>query len=331
MVESQKTLVATREEVQALMKSNFKQSNPVLAFYSSHLDRIITDEDLMVIPIFDRQFHRAHAVFETVAIINNRLILLDEHLARMESGCKLVHIDLPMPLAAIREKVIDLAAFCLSFYKLENKNFSMRFWLSSGGEAFGIFPPGNSRFYAIALQFDRPSNAILYKDYTIENVDPKLGVLAVAKTTNYVVNTIVAIESKKKGGFIGIMTTKEGIILEGSIMNVGFIWKNGDFVTPCFERVLKGTTLAKSMNYMEQELVPKGIVKNVVQKDFTAKDVHENAVEMMFFGGNMVLPGGSLNDVEISKEIGPITKILQENVILKMAWSTGVPVPMDRY
>lgn len=330
MNQSPKTIIATREEVRSLMKSKFKLNNPVLAFYTSHLDRLIKDEDLMVIPMYDRQIHRAHAIFDTVDIINNRLILLDEHLNRMANSCKLVNIDLPMPLSVIREKIIDLAAFCVSFYNLENKNFNIRYWVSSGGENFGILPSGSSKFYAVAFGSDNASDSTLLKEFTIDQIEPKTGVLALAKTTNYLVNSLIAMEAKKKGGFLGVMVTKEGIVLEGPIANVGFIWKNGDFVTSSFDRVLKGTTLIEAMNYIREELIPKGIVKNIVQKDFTVKDVYENAVEMMILGGNKILPVGSLNNVEISKEVGRITKILQENVI-KRAWNRADEVPLNRY
>lgn len=325
-----KTIAATKEEIRALMKSSFKTSKQVYGFYNSHFDRIIKDEDLMVVPIYDRQVHRAHSIFDTVDVIKNRLILLDEHLARMAKSCEIVHIDLPMPLSVIREKIIDLASFCISHHGLENKNFYIRYWVSSGGDNFGILPSGNSRFYAVAFDSEKPSENKLYKEYTINTVEAKTGILAEAKTTNYLTNALVAMESKKKGGMLGIMLSKEGYILEPPISNVAFIWKNGDFVTPPFDGVLRGTTLIECMNYVREELVSKGIVRSVVQKQITAKDVFENAVEMIFIGGNYILPIGSLDDREISKEIGKVTKIIQENY-MKRVLARAVEVPLNRY
>jgi len=241
-----------------------------------------------------------------------------------------VGIPLPLPLATIKEKIIDLASFCISHHNLENQSFSMRYWVSSGGENFGILPSGKPILYVVAFPYPKESQDVLVKEYSIRNVDPKIGVLATSKTTNYLVNSLVTIEAKKKGGYLGIMTTKEGIILESSIMNVGFIWKNGDFVTATFDRVLKGTTLIECMNFMKEKLVPNGTIKKIVQRDFTVDEVYENAVEMILFGGNFIIPVGSFDDRIISKEIGPITKILQDNYFQRVL-AKAETVPLNRY
>ena len=325
-----KTTVASKEEARALMKEHFKTNWKTLGFYTSQFDRIIKDEDLMVVPLYNRQIHRAHSIFDTVDVENNKLLLLDEHLARLESSCKLVQIPLPLPLQTIREKIVDLASFCITTYNLENKPFFIRYWVSSGGENFGILPSGKPILYVVAFENATESQRVLLKEYSVQSVDPKIGVLATSKTTNYLVNALVAMEARKKGGYLGIMTTKEGIVLEGPVMNVGFIWRNGDFVTATFERTLKGTTLIECMNFMKEKLVPNGKIRRVVQRDFTLQEVYENAVEMILFGGNYILPVGTFDDRIISKEIGPITKILQENY-LERVLARAETIPLKKY
>ena len=311
------TTVATKEEVHALMKTNFKTKNTVYAFYTSHLDRIIIDQDQMVVPIYDRQVHRAHSIFDTVDVVKNHLLLLDEHVARMAASCKLVSIPLPMPLEVMREKIKDLASFCVNHYNLEKTDFYIRYWVSSGGENFGILPSGRSIFYIVAFYEEKTDQSKMLKECSVQSLDPKVGVLASAKTTNYLVNALYTIEAKKKGGYLGIMTTKDGIVLEAPVMNVAFVWKNGDFVTSSFDRVLKGTTLIECMNLINEVLVKNGIVKKVVQRDFTLQEVYDNAVEMMLIGGNKILPIGSFDDRIISEIIGTVTIFLQEKFFLQ--------------
>ena len=325
-----KTTIASKEEVRALMKEHFKTNWKTLGFYTSQFDRIIKDEDLMVVPIYNRQVHRAHSIFDTVDVEENKLILLDEHLARLEVSCKLVEIPLPLPLQTIKEKIIDLASFCITTYNLENKPFSMRYWVSSGGENFGILPSGKPVLYVVAFISPQENVNVLRKEYSIQSIDPKIGVLASSKTTNYLVNALFAMEASRKGGFLGVMATKEGIVLEGPVMNVGFIWRNGDFVTSTFERTLKGTTLIECMNFIKEQLVPSGKVRRIVQRDFTLQEVYENAVEMMEIGGNFIMPIGTFDDRVISTEVGPITKILQEN-FLKRVLSRAEPIPLTKY
>lgn len=325
-----KTTIASKEEVRALMKEHFKTNWRTLGFYTSQFDRIIKDEDLMVVPIYNRQVHRAHSVFDTVDVEGNKLILLDEHLARLEVSCKLVGIPLPLPMQTIREKIIDLASFCVTTYNLENKPFNMRYWVSSGGENFGILPSGKPVFYVAAFVCPEENTKVLKKEYSIQTIEPKIGVLASSKTTNYLVNALFAMEANKKGGYYGVMTTKDGLVLEGPIMNVAFIWRNGDFVTPSFDRTLRGTTLIECMNFIREKLVPSGRVRRIVQRDVTLQEIYENAVEMMEIGGNIILPIGTFDDRVISTEVGPITKILQENY-LKRVLERAEPIPLNKY
>lgn len=325
-----KTTIASKEEVRALMKEHFKTNWKTLGFYTSQFDRIIKDEDLMVVPIYNRQVHRAHSIFDTVDVEENKLILLDEHLARLEVSCKLVEIPLPLPLQTIREKIIDLASFCITTYNLENKPFSMRYWVSSGGENFGILPSGKPVLYVVAFISPNEDLKVLKKEHSIQSIDPKIGVLASSKTTNYLVNALFAMEARRRGGYLGVMATKEGIVLEGPVMNVGFIWRNGDFVTATFDRTLKGTTLIECMNFIKEKLIPSGKVRRIVQRDFTLQEVYENAVEMMEIGGNFIIPIGTFDDRVISTEVGPITKILQEN-FLKRVLTRAEPIPLNKY
>lgn len=49
------TIVGSDEEIRFLMRSKFKADYKIYAFYSSIIDRIITKQEDMVIPVYDRQ------------------------------------------------------------------------------------------------------------------------------------------------------------------------------------------------------------------------------------------------------------------------------------
>lgn len=327
----QKTIISSKEECRALMKSHFKAETAMYGFYTSVFDRIIKDEEHMVIPIFDRQFHRAHSIFDTLNIVDGHMLLFEEHLSRLEISCKLAQIPLPMPLEKIKEKITDLASFCISNYGLLNKSFHLRYWVSSGGNNFNILPPKNkkSNLYVIAFEAKK-SPFHLIKEYSIDNIMAKRGILANSKTTNYLINSLYAIESNKKGGIMGIMLDQEGYILEGPVANVAFVFKNNDFVIPPLEKTLKGTTLMECIKFIETNLIKNGKINSVIQRNLKPSEVYENAKEMMFIGGDFIIPIGTLDDRVISKEIGPIGTILND-YLKKDLVEKSEKVPLDRY
>jgi branched-subunit amino acid aminotransferase/4-amino-4-deoxychorismate lyase len=50
-------------------------------------------------------------------------------------------------------------------------------------------------------------------------------------------------------------------LLEGSISNIAFVTKGGDFIYPSPEKTIKGTTLKYAISLIEQELVPTKVKK----------------------------------------------------------------------
>ena len=67
------------------------------------------------IEIFDRSLHYGDGLFETIAIQNRKILCIDEHLDRLEKGCK--KIKIPVPNKSIIKNVvsslIDSEAFIL--------------------------------------------------------------------------------------------------------------------------------------------------------------------------------------------------------------------------
>ena len=57
------TIVGSDEEIRSLMQSKFKADSKIYAFYSSIIDRIITQPENMVIPVYDRQVFKRKLFF----------------------------------------------------------------------------------------------------------------------------------------------------------------------------------------------------------------------------------------------------------------------------
>lgn len=67
----------------------------IYAFYNSKMNRIITDEHLMLIPIDERMATRAHAVFDVIYVKKLNIINLDAHINRLLKASESVAIKTP--------------------------------------------------------------------------------------------------------------------------------------------------------------------------------------------------------------------------------------------
>lgn len=258
------------------------------------------------------------------------MLLLEPHLARLEISCSLTQIPLPFPIQVIRQKIIDVAAFCCATF---TNNFDIRYWVSAGGNNFGILPDlknNKSTFFIAAFETSIKKSINLIDEVSIDNIAAKTGILATAKTTNYLINSLYAIEAVKRGGNLGVMIDRDGNILEGPIANIAFVFKNGDFVIPKLTKTLRGTTLIECLQFIEKKLIREGKIKRILEKDLKPEDVYENATEMMRIGGNKVSSIRRFDGRLISEEAGPITKELFHHLTVDLV-EASEKVPLNLY
>jgi branched-subunit amino acid aminotransferase/4-amino-4-deoxychorismate lyase len=112
-----------------------------------------------------------------------------------------------------------------------------------------------------------------------------------------------------------------GVLLEAATANIGFIFGK-EFAAPRFETVIKGTTIIKTLKFVE-ELVKNGTLEKISFRDITIEE-GEKADEMIMFGGDKVVPVLSFNDKVISEEPGPITRQIQK--WYASAFDDGTPI-----
>ena len=129
-----------------------------------------------------------------------------------------------------------------------------------------------------------------------------------AKTVDYLDNAVMANKSKEKGGYQGIKALKSNVLLEAATSNIAFVFGK-EFATPRFEMVVKGTTIIKSLQFMEK-LKEEGTIDKISLRDITIEEA-QKADEMIILGGDKIVPVLEFNDHKISAEKGPITARLQ--------------------
>jgi len=131
------------------------------------------------------------------------------------------------------------------------------------------------------------------------------------KSTNYLLNALVAIEAREQGGHLGLQHDEDGYLTEGSVCCYGFVTRNKGFITPPYEKILRGTTLIQM-----QQLLPT-LVSEGVLTSFEQKEVHISAVwdcvEIIQFMGGKIVPVTQLDDKIIGDgKPGPVFRRIKK-------------------
>jgi branched-subunit amino acid aminotransferase/4-amino-4-deoxychorismate lyase len=305
-------ILKSEQDILKLLKNNLPPcSKDFLCFFSSHLKAFITDPLFMTIPIEDKIVHRGYAVFETTKIFGNKIYQLDKHIDRLTNSLKKINLTPMYKEEEFREILMKLASIAR---KMEpDQDIELRYFYSAGLGNFSVFVNENlSSFYAIAYRTDfsvRPIQGVVERSVFVEEIKKNI---VSSKNTNYLVNAIVTKKAKEEGGYMGIMVDEHGNFLEAPTSNVAFFMNNGDFSVPPFEKTLIGTTVIRVMEYVEKELIPNGLVKNISRDYVNISNFAETVKEAMIVGGDFAIPILKLNNVNLADEPGPLTRMIQD-------------------
>mmetsp|Transcript_19528 Transcript_19528/g.35707 ORF Transcript_19528/g.35707 Transcript_19528/m.35707 type:complete len:328 (-) Transcript_19528:2994-3977(-) len=296
-----------------------------LALYSSHLDAIVTDPTLMLIPFDDHMGIRGHAVFDTCTIFNGNAYLLDRHINRLLDSATKARIELPMTPEAIKEKILDVVAASNA------QTCGVRMYLSAGPGNVGIAPVKGASCLYIMVHTKAITHASVPKEYTVRT-PVKPAFLATMKSTNYLLNALTAMESQEKGGRFGVCVDEEDQLLESCVCSVGFVLPGNKLVTPTFDRILTGLTMQHVLELAEQ-LVEEGTLTSIEQRSISLAEA-KTCTEMFLTAADSIYPVLSWDDVEVGGgERGPVISRLIEVIKADIGGKSRelTPVPYAKY
>jgi 4-amino-4-deoxychorismate lyase len=280
------------------------------AVYSSVLGGIVTDPALMVLPLDDHMVHRGHSVFDTATLTHGMLYQLDPHLDRLLRSAELARIPLPFPRDKLRQVILDTAAAS------GRRDASVRYWLSAGPGGFGLGLSeciGSSFYVVIFKQEAYPERYYTDGMKVVTSTIPiKPPLFARIKSTNYLPNVLVVLDANERGADNGIFIDQQGMVAEGSNMNVAFVTRDRVFRHPPFDAILSGITIQRVLEFA-QRLVAAGDLKEVRLTDVPVSEGRE-AAEMMLIGSSIkIAPVVQWDEQPIGDgKPGPITKKLFE-------------------
>jgi branched-chain amino acid aminotransferase len=247
------SLINPEQALSALMKHKYSAQPGYLAMYSSWLGGVVKEPGLMIVPVDDHLVHRGDGVFEAIKTVNRKVYLLQAHIDRLFSSAEALSIECPYSKSQLKEIILQTL-------KIANApNTVVRLFLSRGPGQFTTNPYDSvgAQVYVIitelkALPEDKVKNGVRIG---VSAVPVKSSWLAKVKTCNYLPNVMMKKESVDQGLDYTVAFDADGFLAESSTENLIFIDSQGVLCHPYLDHILKGTTMTRLFDLVEQNKI----------------------------------------------------------------------------
>lgn len=217
---------------------------------------VIQEPDLQL-SVYNRSFLYGDGVFETLKVVNNRILFFEEHYFRLMASMRIIRMQIPMSftLEYLEEEILKLAA-------ANNIQDSARVRLNVFRNDGGFYLPEDSSvsFVIVASKIEEPKYQFakaafevdLYKDFII----PKQ-LLSTLKTSNKITHVTASIFAKENQLDSTLLINEDKNVIEASNGNL-FMLMDGKLITPpitegCLNGIMRRQVivLAKQMESLE--------------------------------------------------------------------------------
>lgn len=229
-----------------------------------NLNGVIQDSDLQL-SIYNRSFLYGDGVFETLKIVNNKILFFEDHYFRLMASMRIIRMQIPMSftLEYLEDEILKLAA-------INNLTHSARVRFTVFRNEGGFYlPTDNSISFVIQTteleeknyQFSESEFEVdLYKDFVI----PKQ-LLSTLKTANKITHVTASIFAKENQLNSCLLINETKNVIEAYNGNLFMLMGNSLITPPISEGCLNGImrkqiiSLAKqidSIEVIEKEISP---------------------------------------------------------------------------
>ncbi|MBQ4616426.1 MAG: aminotransferase class IV [Mailhella sp.] len=262
---------AWSEKLMALPREGARS---VTAFYEHRMGAICTDARFLLVPLDDHMVHRGDAIFESLTLLQGRVLQLDAHLARMRGSAEKLELNPSCSWEDVREIILDVARAGAA------PHGGIKVLLGRGEGGLGVDPkecPASS-LYIVATKGAPKPESFWEKGITAakSSIPAKQEWIAKIKSTNYLANALMAREAREKGVNVTFSFDESGFLAEAAIANVAMVDREGRLLLPQFRHVLPGTTALLAAE-IAKSFMP------VVLTDIT-EEILEDAAEILVLG-----------------------------------------------
>jgi len=248
------------------------------AMYSSWYGGIVTDPQLMLVPLDDHLVHRGDGIFEAFLCLGGNMYLLDRHLDRLERSASFAQLRLPVS----RSELVNILKITVRASGFSDA--MIRIFVSRGPGGFSTDPyePPASQLYVMVAAAKFPPAERYLKGATLatSRIPVKKSYFANVKSCNYLPNVMMHKEALDSGVDFTVSVDEQGHLAEGSTANIALVTTERVLLTPRFERILQGTTVSRVLELAET-LVAEGELAKLAQADITPQQAYQAAEILM--------------------------------------------------
>lgn len=222
---------------------------------------IVADDSNLLIN--NRGFLYGDAVFETVKIVNSKILFLEDHYFRLMSSMRVVRMEIPMnfTLEFLEEQILDLAKNKKTAHSARARITVFR---NDGGY---YLPISNSVSYLISVESldnnlylfnDNPYQVELFTDFYITKQ-----LLSSIKTTNKLINVTASIFANENGFDNCLLLNDAKNVVEALQGNIFMLSGNKLITPPISEGCLNGV-MRKQIIHLAQKLENIEVIEAII-------------------------------------------------------------------
>lgn len=186
------------------------------------------------ISVFDNSLLYAEGLFETLLVVDNRLMFVDDHLDRMKRGARLIGFEMPVD----RKKLISWMNKTARAHPARIKKLRITF--TAGESKRWTGRQGKSQIIMNAAPHVLPLTPyrIHLSPFRIDQASEFRKI----KTISYAIHAAAIREAQKKNCDDALLLNQEGQAAEVTSANLFWVKKNQLYTPPLDSGCLKGTT-----------------------------------------------------------------------------------------
>ena len=223
---------------------------------------VLQDSDIQL-SVNNRSFLYGDGVFETLKIINNKILFFEEHYFRLMASMRIIRMQIPMnfTLEYLEEQILNLV-------NAKNIQNAARVRLTVYRNDGGFYSPTDNSVSFIINAFelksknyqieDKPFEVDLYKDFVVTKQ-----MLSSLKTTNKLIHVTASIYANENKLDSCLLINEEKNVVEATNGNIFMLIAKTLITPPISEGCLNGIMRKHIINLVKQHEIVEVIEKEI--------------------------------------------------------------------
>jgi branched-chain amino acid aminotransferase len=208
----------------------------------------LINENEFSVSVNNRGFKYGDSIFETVSVINNKVVFWEDHYFRLMASMRMLRMEIPLKftLEFIEQEILKTI-----LSQLEDKKVRVR--LSVYRKDGGLYTPKTNEVdYLIEVSENTYQTKKVYQIDLFKDFYNYSGLLSTVKTTNRMLNTLASIYMQENELDNCVLLNENKGIVEATNANI-FVVKGNEIKTPALEEgCIKGIVRKKMIEILEK-------------------------------------------------------------------------------